>query len=388
MDSIPHNTDLFIIAGEASGDMHGADLISSIKKIIPDLRIKGIGGPKMEEEGVSMLFPNSDLAVVGLIEVVSHASPIIKAFMKTVSWLKQNRPSLLILIDYPEFNMLVAARAKKIGIPVMYFISPQIWAWRQGRVHRLKRIVDRMVVILPFETEFYHRHGMEAEFVGNPLVDTVKPSQKREEFSDREGFDKKKQLVAVLPGSRRGEIKKLLPVIADSIKKITIDLPEVQFVVPLAPNLNKESMELIDLNVKRLLKNGVMIKTVKDMTWNAVNASDIAIATSGTVTLEAALLGTPSIVIYKLSPISWLLGRYLIKVKYASIINLVANSMILPELLQNKANPEEISSTALELLSDGRRYMQIKKDMAQAVQMLGPSGAMNRAAAIAAEYLV
>jgi len=199
---------IFIIAGEASGDMHAAGLCLELMNRCPDISITGVGGPSMRQAGVELLFPNSKLAVVGLFEVLSHAGPILSAYRSVIKWLASNRPSALILVDYPEFNLLVASRAKKLGIPVFYYISPQIWAWREGRIKKIRRLVDRMAVILPFEKEFYSRHGMDVTYVGHPLIDTVRPCADRETFCQAHGMDPSLPVIGLLPGSRTGEIRR------------------------------------------------------------------------------------------------------------------------------------------------------------------------------------
>jgi lipid-A-disaccharide synthase len=369
---------IFIIAGEASGDMYGAALVAELKKRIPDIKIHGIGGEKMKRAGMSMLFSNSELAVVGIVEIFAHITPIINAFRNTVRWLREQRPSLLVLIDYPEFNMLVASKAKELNIPVMYFISPQIWAWRQGRVKKIKKIVDRMAVILPFEKEFYKKYGVDVEFVGHPLVDMTHPLTDRASFRRQFGIPPEKKMISILPGSRGGEIKRLLPCIADSIDAINSQTDGIHFIIPVAPGLGKRHKSAIYKMAHELENKNMAITTVEGMTLDAINASDLAIAASGTVTLEAALLGTPSVVIYKVSPLSYCLGRHLIKVKYASIVNLVADKMILPELMQSDATPERISETVYKMLDDRTCYQKIKAEMKEAVKQLGPPGAIKR----------
>ncbi len=378
---------VFVVAGEASGDMHGAGLVRAMRRRRPDTSFSGIGGSMMKEAGVSLIFPNSDLAVVGLVEIVSHAASIVRAFKKTVRWLADNRPSLLILIDYPEFNMLLAARAVKLGIPVMYFISPQIWAWRQGRVHKLKKLVDRMVVILPFEEEFYSRFGMKVDFVGHPLVDTVRAETDRDAFCSALGLDTGRPLVSLLPGSRGGEIERLLPLLRDAADIVHKAEPDVQFVLPVAPGLGPESLSMLEGAVADLQSSGVCVQIVAGMTWDAINASDMAVAASGTVTLEAAILGTPSVVVYRLAPLSYHIGRLLVRVRYASLVNLVADREILPELIQNDATPVRLARVVRELLADRERYGKLVRDMSGAVGKLGPPGALDRAAEIACGFL-
>ncbi|MBW1671823.1 MAG: lipid-A-disaccharide synthase, partial [Deltaproteobacteria bacterium] len=229
---------VFVIAGESSGDLHGSNLIHALKSRLPQAKFVGIGGPKMEEAGLELLFPSSELAVVGVVEVIGHIRPILKAFGRTTAWLRKEKPDLLILIDYPEFNLQVASRAKKLGIPIFYYISPQVWAWRQGRVKKLRRLVNRMAVILPFEKAFFRSRGMEVSFVGHPLLDVVKAEVSKTEFCRKAGLNPERPIVGLVPGSRKSEISRLFPVMAEAAKRIFQDRQDVQFVLPLAPSLD------------------------------------------------------------------------------------------------------------------------------------------------------
>ncbi len=373
---------VFIIAGEASGDLHGSNLIRALKARLPQARFVGVGGPHMEEAGLEVLFPISDLAVVGMVEVISHISPILKAFGLITGWLRNEKPDLLILIDYPDFNLRVASRAKRLSIPILYYISPQVWAWRQGRVKKLRRLVDRMAVILPFEEDFFRSHGMDVDFVGHPLLDVVKASIPRDEFCRKIGFDPGRPVIGLVPGSRRGEVLRLFPLMADAAERISRERHDVQFVVPLAPSLDPEILKLDNRS-----SNYPVIRVVRGQTYDAIAASDLIIAASGTVTLEAGILDTPMIVTYKVSPITYLLGRYLIKVPFASLINLVTGYRLVPELLQWDATPERLSTEALSLLEDPVKRENMINGLKKIKDILGGHGAAGKAADIAVKLI-
>ena len=391
---------VFVIAGEASGDLHGSNLIRALKSRLPQARFVGIGGPKMEEAGLELLFPSSELAVVGVVEVIGHIRPILKAFGRTTAWLRKERPDLLILIDYPEFNLQVAGRAKKLGIPIFYYISPQVWAWRQGRVKKLRRLVDRMAVILPFEKAFFRSRGMEVSFVGHPLLDVVKAEVSKAEFCRMAGLNPERPIVGLVPGSRKSEISRLFPVMAGAAERIFQDRQNVQFVVPLAPSLDPGILESFNCPITisfttdphRQLQtekspNHQIIRVVQGQTYDAIAASDLILAASGTVTLEAAILGTPMVVTYKVSLITCLLGKCLIKVPFASLVNLVAGRRVVTEIIQQDVTPERLSQEALSLLRDDAGRENMIKDLKEVKNALGGSGAAERAADLAMELI-
>ena len=391
---------VFVIAGEASGDLHGSNLIHALKSKLPQTRFVGIGGPKMEEAGLELLFPSSDLAVVGLVEVIGHIRPILKAFGRTTAWLRKEKPDLLILIDYPEFNLQVAGRAKKLGIPIFYYISPQVWAWRQGRVKKLRRLIDRMAVILPFEEAFFRSHGMEVSFVGHPLLDVVRAEVSKTEFCREAGLNPERPIVGLVPGSRKSEISRLFPVMAEAAKRIFQGRQDVQFVIPLAPSLDPGILESFNCPIAisfatephRQLQtdkslNHPIIRVVKGQTYDAIAASDLILAASGTVTLEAAILGTPMVVTYKLSPITYFLANRLIKVPFVSLVNLVAKRRVVTEIIQQDVTPERLSQEALSLLRDDTGRENMIKDLKEVKNALGGSGVAERAADLAMELI-
>ncbi len=374
--------EIFIIAGEASGDMHAAGLCREIAKKRPDIHISGVGGPAMEASGVKLLFSSSSLAVVGVFEVLRHAAPIMRAFRSVIKWLKKQRPALLILVDYPDFNLLVASRAKRMGIPVFYYISPQLWAWREGRVRKIRALVDRMAVILPFEKEFYKKHGMDVAYVGHPLLDSVRPPESRSEFLDMAGIPAESRLVGLLPGSRRGEIERFAGVMFEAARRVKERIPDTCFVIPVAPGIGSETRGLIEKALVDRIpeKWRPAFRLVHNRTHEAIAASEIILAASGTVTLEAGIIGTPMVVIYSVSPLTYHLGRHLIKVKYCSLVNLVAGREIVPEILQNEITPERLADELVSRLEDPATLEETRKALGQLIPLLGGGGASERAA--------
>jgi lipid-A-disaccharide synthase len=339
---------VMIVTGEASGDMHGANLIKAMKAIQPDLAVYGMGGEALVSQGMELLYDAAKLSVIGLLEVFSHLSDIKAAQRILGQRLKEDRPGLLILIDLPDFNLMLAKKAKKLGIPVFYYISPQVWAWRSGRVKKIKRLVDRMAVIMPFEKDFYQQRGMAVDFVGHPLLDEVKSKCSRAEFLVEHGIKENGQkIIGILPGSRKKEVAGMLPVFIEAARLIAKKLDRTTFLLPVAPTLTDA-----DLAGHGLEESGLDIRLIRGERYDLMAACDAVVAASGTVTLELAILKVPMVVAYRVSPISYFLGRRFIKVDYASLVNLIAGREVVTELLQENALSGKISDELLRLLID------------------------------------
>ena len=373
---------IIISTGEASGDLHGAGLISAIKKLAPDIDVCGMGGKALQEQGVELLYNVSSLAVTGFIEVFSHLSDIRAAKNGMEQRLKEWRPHLLILIDYPDFNLMLAKKAKQLGIPVLYYISPQVWAWRSGRVKKINRLVDRMAVILPFEQEFYRQKHMEVDFVGHPLLDSVKLACSKKEFLKRHGIPGNGTRVGILPGSRKKEISSILPVFLESAKKLYEQRKDLVFLLPLASTLTREDLEENGLN-----NYGLDIKVVSENRYDLMAACDAVMAASGTVTLELAILNIPMVVSYRTSPLTYFLGRRLIKVQFASLVNLVAGKEVVEELLQDDARPDRIAAAVMRILKDKERSSLMREQLAHVCKQLGKPGASDRTAQLAIQLI-
>jgi len=377
---VPKKT-VFIIAGEASGDLHGSNLVKAVKRLNPDIDFIGIGGDRMKQAGVKFITHSSEMAVVGFTEVLTKLKSIIKAGVKTKKILRQKRPDLVILIDYPDFNLHIAGYAKKIGIPVMYYISPQVWAWRRGRVKKIKKRVDKMVVILPFEKDFYEERGIKVSYVGHPIMDAIPKSIDRDSLRKELKISDSYPTVALLPGSRKHEIEKALPIMTKALYRLKDVYNKLKAFVILADSVSSEY-------AKRLIEGCEFIEIFpsKDI-YRILAISDLAFVTSGTATLETAIMGVPMIVVYKGSPLSFWIAKKLVKVRYVSLVNLIANEKVVPELLQDEFNTENLIKEAVKILEDSVLNQRIRKKLKEIRNRLGEGGASEKAARIAIEML-
>lgn len=378
---------VFIIAGEASGDLHGAGLMMAMKSLRPDVEFLGIGGPKMVDAGLRPVFLNNELAVVGLFEILSHVRPIFKAVRKAMHALKQERPNLLVLIDYPGLNLFMARYARHLGIPVFYYISPQVWAWRRGRIKKMRRFIDKLAVILPFEEEFFRSNGLNAYFVGHPLLDVVRPSLSREAFCESVGLMPDKEIVGILPGSRVGEVQRMLPVFLQTAALIRRELPDCQFVLPVAPGLSMSWIQECIARERQAHSQIPEISIVERKTYDAMVASSLLLLASGTVTLEAAILRVPMLVAYRVSSMTYHLARRIVHVKFMSLVNLIADREVVPEFLQHEATPERLSEAGLSLLMNKKRRQDILNGLNEVVSQLKVSGQGQEGAAMQAARL-
>jgi lipid-A-disaccharide synthase len=341
---------VLIVTGESSGELYGALLASSIKARWPEARVLGVGGERMREAGVEMIAGIS--GAFGLTEAVSSYGALRRTFEKTVATLRDSSPDVAVLIDYPEFNFRVARKARAMGVKVLYYVSPQVWAWRKGRVKTLAALADRIAVVLPFEEEIYRRAGVECEFVGHPAGDDIS-SVPRDKRTARTllGLDAERPLVALLPGSRHHELRRLLPVMRETAGRFMREFPNVGLVMPLAPNIEEKRYEGA---LKELKEQGVAVVTGNALL--ALAASEAAVVASGTATLQAALLEIPTVVVYKVFPLTYLVGKLILKVRYITLANLLLGREALPELIQGRARPDEIMEQLRALLGDaGRR---------------------------------
>ncbi len=369
-----------MIAGEASGDMHGAGLVKALKMKNPNLNIFGIGGDNMAREGVELIYHTRDLSFLGFFEVIKHLPFIQKVFSHMIARTKTQKPDLVILIDYPGFNLRFAEKAKKLGFPILYFISPQVWAWGRNRVKKMAKYIDRIIVIFPFEAEFYRQHNMDVRFVGHPLKDSMNKILPKTDFFNKFDLDIEKPVVGLLPGSRTQEVQKLFRLMIQSFQKMKKKIPELQAVVGLAPSLP-------DSVYAKILNHTDGILLIRDHTPEVMAYSDAVMVASGTATLQTALLGTPMVVLYKMTPISYFIGRILIKIKNIAIVNIVAGKTIVPELIQNQATPGKIEKEMFDLLTNNKRRVAMIKQLSEVSQKLGEKGANNRAADVVLEFL-
>ena len=371
---------IMIVAGETSGDLHGSSLVRAMRGIDPGLQFRGIGGRRMREAGVELMANAADMAVVGLTEVIVKLNNIRKVLNLMKADLTAKKPDLLILIDYPDFNLMLGKAAKALGVRVFYYISPQVWAWRRSRIKRIRAIVDKMAVILPFEEQLYREENVDATYVGHPLLDTVRTNYTRQEALEKFGLQEGPTTVALLPGSRDTEIARLLPVMMNAAEILVKKLPRVQFVLPLAETLEQAFVENI------LQQSPVPVRIVQNDTYDAIHSADIVIVASGTATLETALLGKPMVIVYKVSPVSYYIGRMIVKVRHIGLANIIAGKTIVPELIQDEANPERIATEVVNILNDPTRMQNIRQELHAVRETLGQPGAAGRAARLACRH--
>ena len=365
-----------MVAGEVSGDLHGAHLVQAIHRLDPEVQFLGVGGEGLERAGMKLLYSSRALSVVGITEVLPKIRSILKAFKILKQSLDRERPDLVILIDFPDFNLRLAKAAHRRNIPVLYYISPQVWAWRSGRVKQISRWVKKMIVFFPFEVPIYREAGVDVEWVGHPLVDIARPTLSRGEAFRRFGLDPGRQTIALLPGSRTGEITRLLPILLDSAQRLQKEIKTIQFIIPLAASIPKAMMTPF------IEKIPVPFTLIEGQTYDVMNISELLITASGTATLEGAVVGTPMVIIYRVSMLSYWIGRALIHVDHIGLVNLVAGRRIVPELIQKEANPRRIAEEALQILKDPARSQEMRRAMAEVRQHLGQPGATERAARI------
>ena len=379
--TLHNNRKIMIVAGEASGDLHGSNLVKEALRLDPHLSFSGMGGTKMREAGVAILADSSETAVVGLVEVISHFPAIYRAFTTLSRTFRNNPPDLLILIDFPDFNLRLAKAAKKAGIRVLYYISPQVWAWRVGRVKKIARLVDRMAVVFPFEVPFYEKEGVPVTFVGHPLVDIVHPSLSKSEAQEYFGIDPARRTVGLFPGSRKGEIKNLSGIILESAYLLKKHFPDLQFVLPLASSLTADDIAPF------LISSDLNIRVVEDKIYDVMQVCDAIVTVSGTVTLEAALMGAPMVIIYRMSPLTYAVGKRLIRVDHIGLCNIVAGERIVRELVQDDAEPAWIAAEVARILTDHDYTEEMRRKLVRIRGVLGDHGASERVARLAVDLV-
>jgi lipid-A-disaccharide synthase len=363
------------------GDLHGADLLHALRAELPDIEVFGIGGERLREAGMRTVVDVGDVATVGLTEGMGRLRALLRAYRTLARHLREHPPDLCILVDFPEFNLRLARVAKRAGVPVLYYIGPQVWAWRRGRVRKIARRVDRLAVVFPFEPALYARWLPGVEFVGHPLLDRVRVTRGRDETLRAHGLDPGRRTIVLLPGSRRTEVDYLLPHLLDAVRRLATT-GAYQFPLALAHTLPRDEMQA------RLRDAGVGVPIVEGDTYNLIAAADLALVSSGTATLECALLETPMVIVYRLAPLTYVLGRLLIHgVRHVGMPNIVAGDEVVPELLQGRATGPRIAAAARALLEDPRHYAATVGNLRDIRRRLGRGGAAGRAAALALEML-
>ena len=370
-----------VIAGEASGDLHGGHVIKELCALLPELEVFGTGGAHLAEAGVELFFRAEDMAVIGFKEVAKRYSYYKGIFNQMVSKLDELRPDAVFLVDYAGFNLRFAAEAKKRSIPVIFYVAPQVWAWKKGRIKTMRKVIDHLIVLFPFEVEFFAQHGMKAHCFGHPLLDIVKPTVSTQSFRETHQLDMQRKLVALLPGSRENEIQKHLPLLVQMSALLSRLCPGVQFVYPLAPTVSMAVVEPL------LECSEVPIYLVEAETYNCVASSDVAVVASGTATLETAILETPLLIFYKVAATSYLIGKYLLGIKTIGLPNIVLEQEAVPEMVQNKTDPKEMAYLVADLLKDPVSYQAQKDFLRQIRGKLGSTGAYHKTAEFMAQLL-
>jgi lipid-A-disaccharide synthase len=354
-------------------------LVEDLRRIWPDARFLGCAGPRMRRAGVEAVIEAESLAVVGLVEVISHLPRIYGQYRKLLRVARETRPDLAILTDSPDFHLRVARRLKKLGIPVVYLVAPQAWAWRESRIPAMRRTIDRLLCIFPFEEGFFREHGVAAEYIGHPLAGLVRPTMQKAEFFRKHRLASNRQLVTVLPGSRKGEAARHMGPLIDAVERIYRQ-QATHFLLPVAETMGAAFFK------ERIGR--APIQVIEGETWDAIAHADLALTASGTVTIEAALAGTPMVTFYKVNPVSWFLGRLMVRVPFYSMVNLVAGRPIVPELMQSQMVGERLCANALWLLRDSSARQQMRADLTEvARQLSGNRPAMEKAAAVVEQLM-
>jgi len=363
---------IMMVAGEASGDLHGSGVVRELKRLAPDCEIFGIGGDKMQAEGMRLIYHVRELSVMGIWEVVEHL-PLLRSVQRTLqAVLKSSHPDILVLIDYPGFNLRLARFAHDLGIKTLYYISPQVWAWNRGRIRKMKHIVDKMLVVFPFEVNLYREEGIDVEFVGHPLLEVLTEPSGRAEFCTRYQLDPSRQILGLFPGSRKQELERIFPAMLGAARVLHRE-SGIQTVVGVSSILEYEF-------VKSFLRGDFPVVLVQHGSYDVMKNSTVALVTSGTATLETACYGTPMIIVYKTSFLTYLFARAFIRIRSIGLANIVAGKEIVPEILQHHATPRRLAEEALKMLENEGLRRQISAELSAVRKSLGSPGASERVA--------
>ncbi len=373
---------VMIVAGEASGDLHGANLVRALRTKCSDISFCGMGGVELESLGVEILCDAAKVSVVGITEVFSHLKDILAALSILKKRMVSDPPDLLVIIDLPDFNLILAKKAKKLGIPVFYYIAPQVWAWRSGRVRTIKKRIDKLGVILPFEENYFKQRGVDTEYVGHPLLDTVSTTLSRDDFFQKYNIDAGQKCIGLLPGSRKKEIMTLLPCFLDAAQLLQEKQRETDsllFLIPQASTISRQDLDDAGLAQYKARLN---IKVIVDDRYNLMSVCDAVVAASGTVTLELAILKIPMVVVYKLTNITYFFARLLVRLDHFSLVNLIAGKTAVPELLQHDVTAENITKELLNITGTTKEREQTLADLQEVRARLGDKGASVKAASV------
>jgi lipid-A-disaccharide synthase len=375
------NPHVMILAGETSGDAHAAELIEQIWLLNPKVRISGMGSQQMKKAGAEIFFDSSSIAVMGLIEVLKHWGEIKRAMDCVRQKMDETRPDLLILVDYPEFNLKMARHARQLGTKVLFYISPQVWAWRPKRIKKIGQLIDHMAVIFKFEKAYYERANIPVSFVGHPLVDKVVSSRSKDEVRQLLGLEKNIPVVGLFPGSRNNEIDRLLPLMLECAQQMIRTNPRLAFVLPVAASLDFDAIK------HQCEQSNLNILVTQDNIYNLITCCDSIVSCSGTVTLEIALLGIPMCIVYKMSPLSYHILRHLVKIPHVGLVNIVAGKSVVQEFIQTDATAENISEEMFRIINDQTYRQGIKDDLLIVRENLGEGGGSGKMARLVISFL-
>lgn len=381
-NSVKNKRRVMIVAGESSGDLHGSNLIQAAAENHPQLEFFGVGGERMRTAGCRILFPSDDLSVMGLVEVFSQLPRLISRFRQLKKILSgRQRPELLVLIDFPDFNLRLAKVAKQAGIPVLYYISPKVWAWRSGRAKTIAERVDRLALIFPFEPDIYRPFGVAAEYVGNPLLDEFAANRPTGMLRERLQMSAADRVVGIFPGSRKSELNYIFATLVAAAERIQHAKPGIKFILPVAPSLSREFF------VDRLQQTDLPIEIVEENIYEVAAACDAVLSVSGTVTLQISLVETPLAIIYKMAPLSYAVGKRLVKIAYAGLTNIVAGKEVAKEFIQDAATPEALSAEIIRLLDDSEYAAAMRRELSAVKAKLGEPGCSERVARMMTEMI-
>lgn len=372
---------LLFSAGESSGDQHAANMFLELKKSQPNIEAIGMGGSKMAQAGINIRYDSANIGVIGVVEVIKQYGEIRKALNVMKRLITSERPDLLVCVDYKEFNFKLAKYAKQHGVKVLFYVSPQVWAWRPGRVKKYGAVIDMMAVIFPFETAYYDAENVPVRYVGHPSVDKVHPQHSKLEALQQFGLDATKPIIGLLPGSRNNEIKRLLPVMLKAAEKLQENSPDIQFILPQADSITDALLD------NYLQHTKVTIKRVKNLPYDVIQCCNAVMTTSGTATLEVALLTVPMIIVYKLAPITYWLGRLLVNTPFIGLPNIVAGKSIIKELIQHEATADAMAEEIRRILTDIPYQQQMRDNLSQVKHALGQGGGSKNMATLALEML-
>lgn len=374
------NHKVMIVAGEASGDLHASGLVREIQIAAPGTEIYGIGGDRMRDLGVTLYYHIFEMSVLGFVDVLKQIRFFKKVYRELVAVMENDQPNLLILIDYPGLNLKLAKAAQERGIKVLYYIAPQVWAWGAGRVKKMARWVDKMAVIIPFEEKLYRDAGIDATFVGHPLLEVVKASLGKDEFFAQQGIETTQKTIGLLPGSRHLEVKRLLPEMLLAVEKLRADYPDIQAIIGQADTVDESVYS-------HILGSDSSVKLVKKNTYNIMKHSDVLIVASGTATLESALFATPLLIVYKVDPVSYFIGRQLVKIDSIGLVNVIAEKKIVPEFIQGELKASNLAPELKRLLFEENARKQMIRDIEKIREKLGEPGASIRTAKMAVDLM-